>query len=77
MSSITLSLKTWSARRPTVFLAASALLWLIVYQALIPVSETLVSWLPVERESHLGGALGADQPHRGVARNPTDRKSVV
>ncbi len=57
MSSITLSLKTWSARRPTVFLAVSALLWLIVYQALIPVSETLVSWLPVERESHLGGAL--------------------
>ena len=57
MDSITVSIRNWSSRQPAAFLAVSALIWLGLYQALIPASETLVSWLPVERNSHLGGAL--------------------
>ena len=35
----------------------SAILWFALYQTLIPASEALVTWLPVDRSSHLGGAL--------------------
>ncbi|MDM7457109.1 MAG: permease [Tepidimonas sp.] len=35
----------------------AALLWWLLYQSLIPASEALVAALPVERDSHLGGAL--------------------
>ena len=44
-------------RRPVAFLAVLALLWWALYAALIPASEALVAALPVERASHLGGAL--------------------
>jgi len=57
MNTIAVSFKSWSARQPAAFLLLSAVLWLALYQALIPVSESVVSWIPVERESHLGGAL--------------------
>ena len=57
MNSIAISVKNWSTRQPAAFLAVSAILWLALYQALIPASEALVSWLPVDRDSHLGGAL--------------------
>lgn len=48
---------TWIRGNPRVFLLMSILAWLALYQALIPASEALVAALPVERDSHLGGAL--------------------
>lgn len=47
----------WAARNPRLFLAAAALAWFGLYEALIPVSEALVAALPVDRNSPLGGAL--------------------
>lgn len=42
---------------PRIFLVLAALAWLAVYLALEPSSEWLVARLPVDRASHLGGAL--------------------
>lgn len=42
---------------PRLFIAMAASLWLALYWSLVPVSEALVSALPVDRASHLGGAL--------------------
>ena len=39
------------------FLVLAAMLWFSAYETLIPLSETLVAVLPVDRASHLGGAL--------------------
>ena len=47
----------WPERNPRMFLAVAALVWFGLYEALIPVSEALVAALPVDRNSHLGGAL--------------------
>ena len=47
----------WPQRHPRAFLATAALLWWALYQTLIPLSERLVAYLPVARDSHLGGAL--------------------
>lgn len=47
----------WPQRSPRLFLMMAALLWFGLYQALIPASEALVASLPVDRDSHLGGAL--------------------
>ena len=47
----------WPERNPRLFLAVAALVWFGLYKALIPVSEALVAALPVDRNSHLGGAL--------------------
>ncbi|WP_090467618.1 permease [Pseudomonas mohnii] len=47
----------WPERNPRLFLAVAALIWFGLYEALIPVSEALVAALPVDRNSHLGGAL--------------------
>jgi uncharacterized membrane protein YraQ (UPF0718 family) len=47
----------WPQRQPVAFLLLAAALWLVLYEALSPVSEALVAALPVERSSHLGGAL--------------------
>ena len=44
-------------QHPGLFLAVAALAWWGLYQALIPASEALVSALPMDRKSHLGGAL--------------------
>ena len=57
MNSVAHSVKSWSSRQPLVFLALSAVVWLAVYKALLPASELMVAWLPVDRQSHLGGAL--------------------
>jgi uncharacterized membrane protein YraQ (UPF0718 family) len=57
MSELVLRFKRWPSRQPYVFLAVAAALWFALYQTLIPFSEALVGLLPVERESHLGGAL--------------------
>lgn len=47
----------WPRLHPRSFLLVALLLWLGLYQALIPLSEALVAALPVARDSHLGGAL--------------------
>ena len=57
MQAIAAQLKRWSIEQPLLFLPLAAALWFALYQTLIPVSETLVAALPVERDSHLGGAL--------------------
>ena len=47
----------WPQRNPRLFLVVAVLVWFGLYEALIPVSEALVAALPVDRDSHLGGAL--------------------
>ncbi len=42
---------------PRTFLLLSAAAWFALYRSLIPASEALVAALPVDRASHLGGAL--------------------
>jgi uncharacterized protein len=44
-------------QRPRTFLLLSALVWWALYGSLAPASEALVSAMPVDRASHLGGAL--------------------
>ena len=44
-------------RHPRGFLALAAALWVALYLSLAPVSEAIVAALPVDRASHLGGAL--------------------
>lgn len=39
------------------FLPIAAIVWWLLYQSLIPASEALVALLPVDRDSHTGGAL--------------------
>lgn len=59
MSVLTLpeSLSAWPRRQPRLFIAIAAVAWWLLYRWLAPASEALVAWLPVERDSHLGGAL--------------------
>ena len=57
MQSLALQLKRWSGRQPFIFLALAVVFWFALYQTLIPVSEALVAVLPVDRATHLGGAL--------------------
>ncbi len=44
-------------RHPRGFLAAAAMAWLALYQALLPAAQAMVALLPVDPASHLGGAL--------------------
>ena len=46
-----------SRRHPALFLLGATALWWGLYRSLVPMSEALVAALPVERASHLGGAL--------------------
>ena len=57
MNTLSLKLSTWPKRQPLFFLIVAAAVWLGLYQLLLPMSEALVAQLPVERNSHLGGAL--------------------
>ncbi|WP_341893593.1 permease, partial [Variovorax sp. YR752] len=59
MTTLTLSQRTLQLPRqhPRSFLVVAAVLWWLLYQSLIPASEALVAALPVDRDSHLGGAL--------------------
>ena len=57
MSTLTTSPKSWPQRQPVAFLALASIAWFGLYQLLNPLSETLVAMLPVDRASHLGGAL--------------------
>ena len=49
--------KSWALRQPLAFLLLAAMVWLALYQTLNPAAEALVAALPVDRASHLGGAL--------------------
>ena len=51
------AVKAFPRQRPLLFIVIAVLLWLGLYQLILPTSELLVGWLPVERQSHLGGAL--------------------
>jgi uncharacterized membrane protein YraQ (UPF0718 family) len=59
MTTLTLSQRTLQLPRqyPRSFLLVAALAWWLLYQSLIPASEAIVAALPVDRSSHLGGAL--------------------
>jgi len=59
MTELTLSQRTLQLpqQHPRAFLLLAAVLWWAVYQTLAPASEALVAALPVDRASHLGGAL--------------------
>ena len=49
--------KPFHQSHPRIFLALGAVLWALLYATLVPLSEWLVSLLPVDRASHLGSAL--------------------
>lgn len=59
MTTLTLSQRTLQLPRqhPRSFLLVAAVAWWLLYQSLVPASEALVAALPVDRGSHLGGAL--------------------
>ncbi|MDZ7653304.1 MAG: permease [Burkholderiaceae bacterium] len=57
MSTIPAQHLRWPSRQPVAFLVLAALTWLALYLALLPASEALVGLLPIDRASHLGGAL--------------------
>ena len=59
MTELTLSQRTLQLPRqhPRAFLLLAALAWWALYQSLAAASEALVAALPVDRDSHLGGAL--------------------
>jgi len=59
MSEMTLSQRTLQLPQqyPRGFLLVAAVAWWLLYQSLAPASEALVAALPVDRASHLGGAL--------------------
>lgn len=50
-------LPSWPLRQPVLFLILAVLVWFGLYQTLLPASEALVAAMPVDRASHLGGAL--------------------
>ena len=57
MNTLTAPQRAWPLRQPTAFLILAAVVWLGLYQMLNPAAEALVAALPVDRASHLGGAL--------------------
>ena len=59
MTQITLSQRAHQIPRqwPRLFVLLAALVWWGLYESLMPASEGFVAVLPVDRASHLGGAL--------------------
>ena len=57
MNTLATPLKSWPLRQPIAFLILAAIVWFGLYQTLDPAAEALVAALPVDRASHLGGAL--------------------
>jgi uncharacterized membrane protein YraQ (UPF0718 family) len=57
MNAVLAPLKRWPNQQPLLFLLLAAAAWFGLYQTLNPAAEALVAMLPVERDSHLGGAL--------------------
>ena len=51
------ALQKWPKRQPHIFLIVAVCVWFALYKSLIPLAEMIVAWLPVDRASHLGGAL--------------------
>lgn len=51
------SLKNWAKRQPRLFLLLAILIWFGLYAATPHIAESVVALLPVNRASHLGGAL--------------------
>lgn len=47
----------WPTRQPILFLGVGIAVWIALYSVLVQVSEAIVGMLPVDRQSHLGGAL--------------------
>ena len=47
----------WMRTNPRLLLILALPVWLALYLALAPISETLVATVPVDRDSHFGGAL--------------------
>lgn len=57
MNTLSAPQRPWPLRQPAAFLILAAVVWLGLYQMLNPAAEALVAALPVDRASHLGGAL--------------------
>ena len=57
MNAVTAGRGRWPNRQPVPFLVLAALVWLGLYQMLVPASQAIVAALPVQRESHLADAL--------------------
>ncbi|MBK9440528.1 MAG: permease [Comamonadaceae bacterium] len=57
MNTLAFDRKPWPMRQPVLFLVVAAVVWLALYNVLDPAAEALVAILPVDRASHLGGAL--------------------
>lgn len=57
MQTLTIQIKRWPSNQPFLFLALLLLVWFGLYETLVPLSEAFVAALPVDRASHLGGAL--------------------
>lgn len=51
------AIKKLPAQSPSLFLLLGAAIWLGLYQLILPTSELLVHYLPVDPSSHLAGAL--------------------
>ena len=51
------ALQKWPKQQPHIFLVVAVCVWFALYKSLIPLAEMIVAWLPVDRASHLGGAL--------------------
>jgi uncharacterized membrane protein YraQ (UPF0718 family) len=52
-----MTVRLFTQKQPLPFLFIAGAIWLGLYLLLIPLSESLVATLPVDRHSHLGGAL--------------------
>ncbi|MFM2068323.1 MAG: hypothetical protein RLZZ584_3232, partial [Pseudomonadota bacterium] len=59
MTELTLTRRTLALPKgyPRLFLLMAGVVWWLLYQSLQPTSEALVAALPMDRASHLGGAL--------------------
>ena len=57
MNTLSIPQKPWPLRQPVAFLILAAIVWFGLYQSLNPAAEALVAALPVDRNSHLGGAI--------------------
>ena len=57
MNTVTAESQPWPTRQPILFLGIAIAVWIALYSVLVPVSEAIVGMLPVDRQSHLGGAL--------------------
>ena len=55
--SAVISVRSFSQKQPRLFLLIAIAIWFGLYQTLIPLSESLVAALPIDRSSHLGSAF--------------------